>query len=299
MIIPEWVRKNVVFVAYRMASGEMRFLGSAFFLGRAPEGYTRGLGPASGLRLVTARHLLDYVRKRGLAHIFVRVNNKNGEAVWIISEISDWKYHPTDPAVDLAMVPFGILSDWDHIAVPSVSGFTPALALEHEVALGEEVFIVGLFRHHRGQKRNIPIVRVGNLAALDEEKVQTAEGPIDAYLIEARSLGGLSGSPVFLNLGTVRQIKGRVVGADTGGGGPIIILLGLIHGHYDTPAPTIDSDADEGLTPERINTGIAIVVPAQKIMEAFDANSPATAQPVPLALRYFADAELADPNLVL
>ena len=105
------------------------------------------------------------------------------------------------------------------------------------------------------QNRNIPIVRIGNLASLDEEKVQTEGGPIDAYLIEARSLGGLSGSPVFLNLGTVRQIKRQVVGAESGA--PIIFLLGLIHGHYDTQASTIDSDADSpGLTPQRINTWV-------------------------------------------
>jgi hypothetical protein len=46
---------------------------------------------------------------------------------------------------------------------------------EHEVALGDEVIISGLFRHHVGTKRNIPIIRVGNLSALDEEKITTRE----------------------------------------------------------------------------------------------------------------------------
>lgn len=297
MITPDWIRKCVVFLACRMANGEMRFLGSAFILGRPPEGFVSGTAPAIGLRLVTAKHVLDYVRNRALTHIFVRVNTKSGESVWVITEISDWKYHPCDQTVDVAMLPFGILPDWDHLVVPTTSSFIPSIAVEHEVALGEEVFIVGLFRHHRGQKRNIPIVRIGNLAALDEEKVQTADSPIDAYLIEARSLGGLSGSPVFLNLGTVRQIKRQVVGA---GAGPIIFLLGLIRGHYDTPASTIDSEANgSGLTPDRINTGIAIVVPVRKIMETFDACSPPAGTVIDVALRYFTDGELADPKLIL
>jgi len=103
-------------------------------------------------------------------------------------------------------------------------------------------------------------VRVGNLAALDEENVETAMGPLDAYLIEARSVGGLSGSPVFLNLGTSRYKKGQQV---TSHRGPIILLLGLIHGHFDVPFAQVVADAESlGLTPEKINTGIAIVTPA-------------------------------------
>jgi hypothetical protein len=71
---------------------------------------------------------------------------------------------------------------------------------------------------------------VGNLAALSEEKISIGSGKeIEGYLIEARSIGGLSGSPVFLNLGSVRSIGGQVkhaLGIPTR-----IFLLGLIHGH--------------------------------------------------------------------
>jgi hypothetical protein len=50
---------------------------------------------------------------------------------------------------------------------------------------------VGLFSEHQGAERNIPIVRVGNIAAMPEEPVLTTSwGAIDAYLIEARSIGG-------------------------------------------------------------------------------------------------------------
>ena len=89
--------------------------------------------------------------------------------------------------------------------------------------MGDEVFVVGLFRHRHGTQRNIPIVRVGNLAALTEEKVATNDfGLVDAYLIEARSIGGLSGSPVFLNLWVVRHVEKQVKHAT---GGPIFCHL--------------------------------------------------------------------------
>jgi hypothetical protein len=74
------------------------------------------------------------------------------------------------------MLPFGFLADFDHLSMPDLAFFTPTIATEHEVALGEEVFVAGLFRHHHGKGRSIPIVRVGNLPAFDEEQVQTSIG---------------------------------------------------------------------------------------------------------------------------
>src|SRR5260370_40507944 len=65
------------------------------------------------------------------------------------------------------------------------------------IGLGEEVAIVGLFGSHYGKSRNIPIVRIGNIAAMLEEPVFTKEyGYIEAYLIEARSIGGFRGAAV-------------------------------------------------------------------------------------------------------
>jgi hypothetical protein len=143
------------------------------------------------------------------------------------------------------------------------------------VGPGDEVFITGLFRHHHGQQRKIPIVRVGNLAALTEERVVTKDfGPIDAYLIEARSIGGLSGSPVFPNLGVVRFINGVVKHATTG---PIQLLLGLIHGHFDTQDSNIDEaaeDSDKSLSNAKVNTGIAIVTPITKVIQAMNLAGP-------------------------
>ena len=72
---------------------------------------------------------------------------------------------------------------------------------DNAIGVGDEVFLTGLFANHIGQQRNLPIIRVGNIALMPEEPVQHPSlGPIDAYLIEARSIGGLSGSPVFVHL---------------------------------------------------------------------------------------------------
>jgi len=266
MIVPDNVRKSVVFLGYRMADGSMRFAGSAFFLGRDQEGEI-----VKDVYLVTAKHVIDGIRKLGLAEFFVRANTSDGQSVWAKCQSADWHFHPTDASVDVALLRTGVPAGWDHLVIPLSMCVTPTALQTNEVGLGDEVFVVGLFRHHHGTQRNIPIVRVGNLAALTEEKVNTKDfGLVDAYLIEARSIGGLSGSPVFLNLGVVRYVDKSVKHST---GGPIFFLLGLIHGHYDVPSASIDgvsSDAEETLTAERVNTGIAIVVPTEKVIEALD-----------------------------
>ena len=150
--------------------------------------------------------------------------------------------------------------------------------MDHEVGLGDEIFVSGLFRHHFGKHRNIPIVPTGNLAALGEERVETKTfGEIDALLVEARSIGGLSGSPVFLNLGITRQIGGQIKHAT--GNRPIFYLLGLLHGHFDSPGGQVDVAEEDAFTNEKTNAGIAVVVPIEKVHEVIRAYEAAMALP--------------------
>jgi hypothetical protein len=98
---------------------------------------------------------------------------------------------------------------------------------------------------------------------MPEEPVATKWGTFDAYLIESRSIGGLSGSPVFAYIGPVRRPEGGSFNVT----GVKIFLLGLVHGHWDLPLFETDDvqiDSDIG---KSINRGIAIVVPSQKIAE--------------------------------
>ncbi len=270
MIVPDQIRKCVVFVGYQMADETFRLAGSGFFLGRKTD-----TDVAKDVFLVTARHVIEGIRNLGLNEVFVRGNLDAGGSAWARCESHEWLFHPTDPKVDVAMLRAGVPDGWDHLVVPTSMCATPEAMAANEVGLGDEVIVVGLFRHHQGSRRNIPIVRVGNLAAMNEEQVSTKSlGLIDAYLIEARSIGGLSGSPVFLNLGVVRYIGNAVKHATNG---PIHMLLGLVHGHFDVASSSIDdalSDFDQALTVERVNTGIAIVVPFEKLLETLNAHAP-------------------------
>lgn len=251
MRVPDEVRKTVGYVAYQdQTNGQIVPVGSMFFLGHDPK---EGSDTSPTMYAVTAAHVIDQLRKKGVKETLLRLNSAiaTDPLLTIPVAIDSWFSLPPDKNIDVAIFEMGIPKNADHLVIPMKMSATKKIFSDHEVELGDEVFISGLFKHHFGTKRNIPIVRTGNLAALTEEKVTTkTHGDIDAYLVEARSIGGISGSPVFLNLGFVRHIGGEVkhvTGART-----LIFLLGLVHGHFE----------ENG---EELNAGIAIVVPIESI----------------------------------
>lgn len=261
----EKVRKCVVFVAAKKHDGEMVYLGSAFFLATLDESLAEENNDE--FYAVTALHVIELAKnKLSVEEIYLRLNGYD-EPFWAPIPISAWSSHPNDKSIDVAVVRVKLPPKLDHMVVGRSALVTEELLAKQEVGLGDEVFIVGLYRHHKGKLKNIPIVRVGNLACMSEEKIATDTqfGAIDAYLIEARSIGGLSGSPVFVNLNRPRTIGG--ITQLTGSG---VYLLGLIHGHVDVKGHTVDADteppADAKPAPSHVNTGIAIVVPTVKLV---------------------------------
>jgi hypothetical protein len=101
-------------------------------------------------------------------------------------------------------------------------------------------------------------------------------GEMDAHLIESRSIGGLSGSPVFLNLGVVRQMGGQIL--HKAGTGPGSFLLGMTHGHFDElPTGTRGrTEIGSDLTSRKVNAGIAIVIPFESILSVVQGYEAAT-----------------------
>jgi hypothetical protein len=165
--------------------------------------------------LVTAEHVVAKLLTKK-HEIWIRANSKNGPPQEEEIRRSDWWYHPDSArtATDVAVLPVGIDDESDLDAVP-IFGTTSVAATRDvmgkvRIGVGDEVVVTGLFRSHHGQQRNVPITRIGNIAMLDTEPIKTAYcGYIDAYLIEARSIGGLSGSPAFVHLPAIRTIDGK------------------------------------------------------------------------------------------
>lgn len=211
------------------------------------------------------------------------MNFINMEPKSIPIHASDWYIHPTDDTVDVAvaLAPSATLAETLQADVLSyeVERFATEEIIERKaIGIGDEVFVTGLFRYHPGMKRNIPIVRVGHIAVMLEEPIETDftrdmgyKAGMDAYLIEARSMKGLSGCPAFVHLGPLESQKKQNFGFSRGGE---FYFLGLVVAHFTQKIPDADAipiiDEVEGKT---VNVGLAVVAPAKKILEIIFDNS--------------------------
>jgi hypothetical protein len=91
---------------------------------------------------------------------------------------------------------------------------------------------------------------------------------MDAYLAESRSIGGLSGSPAFVD---VHLAKREFVGERsylTGSHSSKFRLVGVIHGHFNSGDKKLDNASDD----ERlgVNLGIAMLMPADAIFKMLE-----------------------------
>ncbi len=266
MIIPDEMRKCVVFVGYRRASDQTMILGgSAFWIVRPMPDF-----PDQNLAyLVTAAHIIKKIADKSVSTIQLRWNFTDGTWGFIETKATDWVLHD-DPAADVAVLQIGFdTKDHDHLAWHVRWTATPKEVKRYEIGVGNELFFVGLFTRHSQTTKNIPIVRVGNIAAMPDEnnRISTELGSLAAYLVESRSIGCLSGSPVFVDTlwnakrGPFEQSEGLSQ----------FLLIGLVHGHYDEAGAFSNEDlADDGLQTTNVNMGISVVIPIERVLEVLE-----------------------------
>jgi hypothetical protein len=260
MRVPDQISKCVLFVGLPDMP-EPEYRGTAFVV-TVPGTQSNHFAFA-----VTARHVAEHLQGK---EYYIRANRRGGSAVALKGRPSDpWWFHPTEKDdVDAAVTLFSP-SELSQLSVEHVpiAMFADHATIEvKHLGVGDEVFITGLFTKITETTRNLPIVRTGTVALMPGEKIPWRDRYIDAYLIEARSIGGLSGSPVFIRETLAIHVADHpiIAGRDSGrwvhGLGQIYFFGSLI-GHWDVP---------EGFSPtqaEAVNMGIAPVVPAQKIRE--------------------------------
>ena len=212
--------------------------------------------------MVTARHVAEKLEGH---EFYIRVNTRDGKAV-ALKGLSDnpWWYHPTERKyVDAAVTMFSPqrLRELDVQPIPIAMFIDIHKIHEYDIGVGDEVFITGLFTRVVGTSKNLPIVRTGNVAMMPGEHIPFGDSFIEAHLIESRSIGGLSGSPVFVrptvSMEAVDSAKDPVSFYGVGK----FFFFGSVIGHYQVP---------QGLVPtvaEVVNMGIAPIVPSHKIRE--------------------------------
>ncbi len=247
MKFPDDILKSLVFLGYEdPETGKKRFVGTAVIVVvecKIPE--------KQWYQLVTAKHVKVSLDGK---KAFIRANLVSG-GTKDFDLPSIWFDHPDDPSIDAIVNAWIPPDEVDAMRIPIEMFLTEKLSTEGKLGMGDEVFITGLFSGIKSENKNLPIVRTGTIALMPNGKVIPTKhfGNIEGYLIEARSLGGLSGSPVFLYENSIFKWK--------------LHFMGIIHGHLkfdETENEYLGIFAD-GVG--KINSGIAIVIPAYQILE--------------------------------
>ncbi|MGA8747018.1 MAG: hypothetical protein WB507_14305 [Solirubrobacterales bacterium] len=261
-------RECVAFLRTRTDAANIKPVATAFFV------HVPITGNRAAVYLVTAAHVVQKARARSKS-LFVRVNQTD---IWEDLEIPDLAWHEHGES-DVAIAEIQLPEDFRGKTIPLEILATDDQCQKYDIGEGDDVFMSSLFTEFTGRERDQPIVRFGSVALGRHEPLAVtmphAETTMEAYLVEVRSWGGQSGSPVFVSfMGSsgYAEKRDRPVRAK---------LLGLMHGHYEIPAkvnfnPSTSSTAPEIITETAsaetkatapVNAGIGVVMPAQKIID--------------------------------
>lgn len=292
MRIPDEYLKGVFFLSVRKTakSGQAEidyFIGTGFIV----SGPTR-FKDMRIFYLVTAKHVLENAKAKGYEgkDIRMRVNTKDGKSI-TLPVVGPW-YYPKNEATDIAVLPTPLFLfpelQLDIYHSPVENFATDEVIEKDGIGIGDDVFAIGLFNQHWGHERNIPIMRTGIVASMPQEPLQTEFGERNAFLIEIRSIGGLSGSPVYVHLDFWRHNPNQPPPTTVDGEYRVrwhMYMFGVISGHWDLERQDSahELDREEVAAPEivaatedeergKLNTGIAIVTPIQEVLDLINSD---------------------------
>jgi hypothetical protein len=139
---------------------------------------------------------------------------------------------------------------------------------------GNEVFFIGRHAEHEGRGPNDAMVRFGTIAQMPSDEWIYNEGigcKQESYILEARSIGGFSGSPVFVNPQAFIDENGQwsfQMNATTQKI-RMTFLLGVVWGHENRWTNLRDETRKRKLrewVPE--NSGLLYAVPSWVLLDA-------------------------------
>src|SRR5262249_39177458 len=192
--------------------------------------------------------------------------NSHDEEKPIIMDFSDaWLLHPTDD-VAIARLDEAQNAGARYTVIPSTFLVTKEEITNRDIGVGDDVIFVGRFMPYDGVEINEPSVRFGNVSMMPKQPIPREDGTHqESFLIEARSLSGYSGSPVFFcerhGLGhrhILPEFDLRLLGIDWG------------HMHLNQPVLMQGGAMQHPDLVVQANSGMMGVVPAWKIQELLD-----------------------------
>jgi hypothetical protein len=233
--------------------------GSGFFVGIPSEIFPS----RSYVYAVTNSHII-----RETQSPVIRLNRTDGSFEIVDVPADHWVHHPDGD--DIAAVAVGGLNQEIHMVkwVPRSLFLTKELIAQYNIGPGDDTFVVGRFINHEGRQRNLPSVRFGHISMMPDEPLLHERGHLqESFVIETHSIGGYSGSPVFVSISPFSwRPEGRDMKVTTFGPW----LVGVDWGHIRTKEPVREKNDDQPVFDGwyvHSNLGMVGVVPSWKLDE--------------------------------
>jgi hypothetical protein len=225
-----------------------------------------------------------------------RLNRIDGKLDPIPLDGERWFTHPAGD--DLAVCLVGLnkrVHKFEYLAPGEWCGEGRVEMLN--IGPGDDCFIVGRFISRDGKEKNVPTVRFGNIAQMPGEPIVQDDGfKQESFLVEARSIPGYSGSPVFIQIPATPQkinlpphwpehlknaIHNKLYGQSGGerrASLPVPVgpwLLGIDYCHLHGQDKIISKTTRKPLNDDwyvRSNAGMMGVIPVWKLIEILEGS---------------------------
>jgi len=224
--------------------------------------------------IVTAKHVIGdnntilgrFSTKEGEVTAFVKYDIKN------LKQNNDYWEHPSDEGVDISAFRTLHFSQADYNPLPLDLIATKDIFNELEICETDRIIFPSMLINFMGLSKNYPVVRNGTIALIPKEKVplkyKVGSKEIitkqEVILVDATSIPGASGSPIFLWPGP------RIVNGSFKVGGTKPLLIGIMHGFYPAwPQEIIELETTEAKLMYQENSGVAIIFPSWKLNDIF------------------------------
>jgi hypothetical protein len=245
-------------------------IGGSGFLASYPS--SMGIDKGGFMYAVTNRHV---IRDKCST---VRLNTADGRTDVFEFRQSEWTCSDTD---DLAVkvLPGSISGTTYRLRTVSRKMLLSKRLVElFDIGVGDEVAMIGRFINIEGKQQNIPTGRVGHIAQMPLEPIQSEDNGAsydqESFLADIKSIGGYSGSPVFWDIHAAPyfQANSRVQLANTMNERLRIYLLGVDWAHIRDWEQVCSSNGQPLSLGHQVelNTGIAAIIPAWKLADLLD-----------------------------
>jgi hypothetical protein len=190
--------------------------------------------------------------------------------------VDKWTFHPDGD--DVAVCPIDLKHfDIRRTTIPEEMFITKEEIADERISPGDEAFFIGRYADHGGTTENTPTVRFGLVSQVGGEHVpqerQSGLRLQESILVEARSLSGYSGSPVFAyrgsRFGIIKDTEYARLTVIPQISLPLY-LLGINWGHHPWRESVRDKKTGSPVTTGEYvagNSGMTMTVPAWKLLE--------------------------------